>query len=98
MIDNKLTKDDCIALLKEKHAFICQNGENRYPKRSDFSEKEIVAIKAFLGPWPRALELAGLKPPRDDDAKAKRAEKKILAKRRRIAEIKNKNQDKPTDN
>ena len=26
-----------------------------------YAEKEVVAIKAFLGPWPRALEKAGVK-------------------------------------
>ena len=37
-------------------------GEDRYPKRSDFADDEVVLIKAHLGPWPRALEAAGLKP------------------------------------
>ena len=29
--------------------------------RADFSNEEIIAVKAFLGPWPRALEAAGLR-------------------------------------
>ncbi len=36
----------------------------RTPKKTDFDEVERSRIKAFLGPWPRALEAAGLKPPR----------------------------------
>ena len=42
----------------------------------------MVAIKAFFGPWPRALEAAGIKPPRDDDRKERNKEKRIRAKRR----------------
>ena len=36
----------------------------RLPKKEDFDEATRARIKAFLGPWPRALEAAGLKPPR----------------------------------
>lgn len=35
----------------------------RLPKKSDFDESARARIKAFLGPWPRALEAAGLKEP-----------------------------------
>lgn len=37
----------------------------RVPKKSDFDAVEVSRIKAFLGPWPRALEAAGLKEPKD---------------------------------
>lgn len=33
----------------------------RLPKKDDFDELTRSRIKAFLGPWPRALESAGLK-------------------------------------
>lgn len=33
----------------------------RLPKKDDFDEATRSRIKAFLGPWPRALEAAGLK-------------------------------------
>lgn len=33
----------------------------RIPKKDDFDEATRSRIKAFLGPWPRALEAAGLK-------------------------------------
>ena len=36
----------------------------RLPKKDDFDEATRSRIKAFLGPWPRALEAAGLKEPR----------------------------------
>ena len=60
----KLTKSDCISLLQEKYRQLQEQDENRYPKRSDFTEREVIAVKAFLGPWPRALEAAGVKPPK----------------------------------
>ena len=66
MGDKKYTKEDCLCLLSEKYKELQAQGLNRYPQRSDFSEREVVAIKAFLGPWPRALEAAGVKPPRCD--------------------------------
>lgn len=44
------------ALLQEKHAEL-----GRLPKKDDFDEATRSRIKAFLGPWPRALEFAGLK-------------------------------------
>jgi hypothetical protein len=88
MSDKKYKKEDCIILLQNKHRELCEQGLSRYPQRSDFGDREVVAIKAFLGPWPRALETAGLKPPRDDDRAEKNKEKRIRAKRARIAALK----------
>ena len=34
----------------------------RIPKKADFEMRDIQFIKSVLGPWPRALENAGLKP------------------------------------
>lgn len=79
-MDWKYTKEDCAALLVQKHAEL---GGERLPQRSDFGEREVVAIKAHLGPWPRALEAAGLKAARSDDRAEKNKEKRIRAKRRR---------------
>ncbi len=62
MSEQKLTKEDALLLLKNKYAALQAEGEARYPKRSDFTDSRVVAIKAFLGPWPRALEAAGIKP------------------------------------
>ena len=83
MSQSKLTRDDCVALLKDKYEDLLKKGEQGFPKRSDFSDDQVVAIKAFLGPWPRALEAAGLKTPRDDDKAQKNIEKRILKKRAR---------------
>ena len=43
---------------------LCQKSEEvgRLPKKDDFDEATRSRIKAYLGPWPRALECAGLKP------------------------------------
>jgi len=91
MAEAKLTREKCIKLLKERYSLLLSEGENRYPKRSDFTEREVVAIKAFLGPWPRALEAAGVKPKRDENARLEEIrEKRINAKRQRIAALKEK--------
>lgn len=41
----------------------------RIPKKEDFDEATRSRIKAYLGPWPRALEAAGLKEPRPKPAR-----------------------------
>lgn len=81
--DRKISREDALALLKNKYSDILGGAEQRYPRRSDFSESEVNAIKSFFGPWPRALEEAGIKPRRDDGAKARREEKRIRVKRER---------------
>ena len=52
------TKEYYIALLIET-----AKKENRLPKKSDFSQEDVNRIKGFFGPWPWALEAAGLKEP-----------------------------------
>ena len=69
-MEDKLTKEDCIVLIKNKF-----NENNELPKKSDFTDWQVMMIKSHLGPWPRALEKAGVKPPRDD--------KKLLEKQKR---------------
>ena len=88
MSDKKYKKEDCILLLQNKYRELQAEGLSRYPQRSDFSDREVVAIKAFLGPWPRALEAAGIKPSRDDDRPQRNKEKRARAKRTRIAALK----------
>ena len=90
MSDKKYKKEDCILLLQNKYRELQAEGLSRYPQRSDFEDREVMAIKAFLGPWPRALEAAGIKPPRsDEDAiKQRSKEKRIRAKQNRIAALK----------
>ena len=43
----------------------------RLPRKEDFDEVTRSRIKAFLGPWPRALEAAGLKVCKDKPPKKK---------------------------
>ena len=88
MADEKLTREDCLALLRETRERLLREGFDRYPKRADFEEAQVVAIKAFLGPWPRALEAAGIKPQRNGDRLERNRQKRIAAKRRQNAERK----------
>ena len=37
----------------------------RMPTKKDFDSATCAQIKAYLGPWPRALESAGLKTPKE---------------------------------
>lgn len=46
-----------IRLLQEKAAELEQ-----LPKKQDFEPALVSRLKSSLGPWPRALEKAGLKP------------------------------------
>ena len=47
-------------LLRQKYAEL-----GRMPTKKDFDSASCAQIKAYLGPWPRALESAGLKQPKD---------------------------------
>lgn len=44
----------------------------RLPKKDDFDVVEVSRIKAYLGPWPRALEYAGLKEAKPEEKKSKK--------------------------
>lgn len=78
----KYTKEAAIALLQAKQKTLSEAGENRFPKRDDFSDEEVSAIKAFLGPWPRALEAAGVKAPRTEKTGMTWKEKRVLHRRK----------------
>ena len=52
-------KETAILMLKEKAEQL-----NRLPKKNDFDDISVSKIKGVLGPWPRALEAAGLKKPK----------------------------------
>ena len=86
MSEQKYDRDGAIALLKNKSEELSRACEQRFPRRSDFSDDEVNAIKSFLGPWPRALEAAGLKEAREDGRAEKLLEKRIRAKRARTEE------------
>ena len=57
-------------LLRQKHREL-----GRLPRKDDFDEPTRARIKAFLGPWPRALESAGVKAPRAASDKNKKLDK-----------------------
>lgn len=56
---------------------LCEKAEElgRLPKKDDFDELTRSRLKAFLGPWPRALEAAGLKEVKDTPKKSKKRKK-----------------------
>lgn len=58
---------------------LCKKAEElgRLPKKEDFDEITRSRIKAFLGPWPRALETAGLKEPKVMPKKTRKRKKAI---------------------
>ena len=83
-------RESAVRLLVNMRAALLARGENRYPQRDDFSPEQVVAIKAFLGPWPRALEAAGIKPPRDPAFREKQLQKRIAQRapvRRGLASV-----------
>lgn len=47
----------------------------RLPKKDDFDDVTVSKIKAYLGPWPRALEYAGLKEKTVKKKKSKKRKK-----------------------
>ena len=55
----------------------------RAPKRSDLPDADVCLIKQKLGPWPRALEAAGLKKPPAVSAAEKSRAKRERAKAQR---------------
>ncbi len=66
----------CITLLQETAKAL-----GRLPQKSDFAPEVIGQIKNILGPWPRALEAAGLKAQKD--RQELKTQRRIRTKRRR---------------
>ena len=54
--------------------------EGRLPKKSDFSEYDVMRIKGLFGPWPWALEAAELKEPKHLKKAQKNREKRLSKK------------------
>lgn len=77
-MSQNLTREDCINILKEKY-----KEKNQLPKKSDFTDYQVMMIKSFLGPWPRALEASGVKPARNSEKLLKKQEKRERAKQRK---------------
>ena len=74
-IDEK--RERAVLMMQEKAVEL-----DRLPKRSDFSDADACFIKQKLGPWPRALEAAGLK-----EAKGLSAAEKSRIKRERSKKL-----------
>jgi len=72
-------REEAVKLLQQKAQEL-----QRMPKRDDFDSETVCFIKQKLGPWPRALEAAGLKTPPAVTSK----EKSRLKRERRKKEIK----------
>lgn len=89
MAGSENRKEYAVSLLRRKRELLDAAGERRLPRRSDFSDGEVCLIKAFLGPWPRALEAAGLKDPPAACRAEKNRERRAAARRRRNLELKN---------
>ena len=83
-METKLTREDCLELIRKKY-----NETGKIPEKSDFSDYQVMMIKSHLGPWPRAMESAGVKSPRNDDKLQKRKEKRLRAKQRKAEFKKN---------
>ena len=90
MAGKRYKGEDCVQLLLSKRQELLEQGIDRLPQRSDFENEEVVAIKAFLGPWPRALEKAGLKEPQSVGRLEKNREMRRRI-RRRVREARKKN-------
>lgn len=72
------TKEYYISLLCE-----VAEREGRLPKKSDFSQDDVNRIKGLFGPWPWALEAAGLKESKQEERKEKNREKHLRSRERR---------------
>lgn len=60
-------------LLRQKYTEL-----GRLPTKKDFDPVTCAQIKAYLGPWPRALESAGLKQPKGKKANEEFTERNRL--------------------
>ena len=67
-----------INLLKDKAELL-----GRLPQKSDFDSETVCFIKQKLGPWPRALEAAGLKAPPVVSTKEKSRLKRLRSRKNR---------------
>ena len=80
-------------LLREKN-----NELGRLPKKDDFDEPTRSRIKAFLGPWPRALETAGLKEPKELTPKSGKRKRAATKTKKRSFEAQKRKQKTKGDN
>lgn len=86
-MNSKITREDCIFLIKNKYEEL-----RRLPKKSDFDVETVSIIKSYFGPWPHALEKAGVKEPNMERIEKKR-EKRRRSKENQIKYKRSKNQE-----
>lgn len=67
---NRISKEEYISRMRQKAEEL-----DRLPKKSDFDVETVNGIKSFFGPWPRALEAAGIKEPDPLRIERKRAKR-----------------------
>lgn len=72
------TKEEYLDLLRA-----VAEREKRLPKKSDFEPLDVNRIKSFFGPWPWALEEAGLKESKKEKRQQKNRVKRERSKQRR---------------
>lgn len=74
-MDNKIQQ--AIDMLVNKHKEL-----NEIPKKTDFNDDDVCFIKQKLGPWPRALERAGIKEKIKPDSREVNREKRKSKKKK----------------
>jgi hypothetical protein len=84
-MENDKKRQQAIELLINKKMELA---EGVLPKKTDFSEEEVCFIKHKLGPWPRALEAAGLKEKNKLTGKEKSKLKRERIKQSKKREVK----------
>ena len=88
IMENLSKTEIAVSLLRNKAEML-----KRLPMKSDFSDSEVCFIKQKLGPWPRALEAAGLKKAPEvsaaEKSRLKRERSKKLRKQRNKSMNKN---------
>lgn len=72
------TKQYYLDLLRKK-----AEETGRLPRKSDFSAQDVNKIKGLFGPWPWALEQAGLKESKQEERLRKNREKRAAAREKR---------------
>lgn len=77
-MDSQQKIQKAVLLLQEKFDIL-----GRIPQKSDFDSTTVCFIKQKLGPWPRALEKAGLKEPPEVSAKEKSLLKRERSRKNR---------------
>ncbi|MDD6276789.1 MAG: hypothetical protein PUB20_08230 [Clostridia bacterium] len=77
-MSEKTTREEYLEMLRN-----VAEREKRLPKKSDFSVDDVNRIKGFFGPWPWALEEAGLKESHREERRQRNYEKRQRAKERR---------------